>query len=488
MENATTQSSTPVSPSTSSNKDATDFIHLHKGAFIILILIIGALGLLSGYLVLKNYQSSGGTSLVNNDSKSATANSISGVLDINGMVPEGTTFDITATTSNNSTPITLASGLTANDDDTWQYTNAEPGESYTIQATAFSNGQQIAQSSPITVTAPATNVDLRLNITGDSNEAASISGGIVVNGFIPAGSTITIQGRQQGAQNFNNVVTNLAAKPRQVMTYANATAGTTYEVQGTLYNAAGTSIGTSGLVVVTAPAANEVLTINSSAQAPSPSPAPGASPTPPAQSNAQISGTVTLNGVAPPNSRITIFQKPYNSSNYQLAVDNITPVTGVSWTWTNPAPSTWYDVIAILKQKNSDGTDTDIATSAPASVAAPATNVNLTLNSSFQLSPPTGAITMSCGNQSGNIWNPSVTFTAVPNAQSYWYQIGTTNGGYDLTNGTANANGTSNLTINVQFHEGVTYYARYAYANQPNLGIGNSQFSPFSTTQQMSCN
>lgn len=439
-----------------------------------------------------------------NASNQIHSDQISGTLDINGVVPPGSSITLSQkVVGSNSQPQDFVSGLTPNDGDSWHLDNVSPGQSYEIQAKLMVGNAEAAFSSPISVTAPATDQVLTLNIESESGtQNAVISGNIIVNGYIPEGATISVKGRSLGEQEFTTVAQNLPGQPRQFMSYTTATEGTTYDVVGTLYAQDGTTIiGTSPTLTVTAPAVNETLTINSTAILPAtPTPTPTvpapttaqatqapATPTPVPAPQAIIAGSINFNGIAPPNSRIVIFQKVYNSSSYQVAVDNITPTNGATWQWGNPQASTWYDLIAILKQRQSDGTDTDISTSAMQSIAAPATNVQFTLNSGFSLNQPSGPISVACGNESGSTWNAQITFGAVSGAQSYWYQIGTSNGGIQINNSTQNASGNSNLVVNVQMNSGTTYYARYAYSTLANLNAGNSQFSPFSNTQTLQC-
>lgn len=480
------------SPATLPKKNYTKLIIVSLVSAI--ILLVGAVG----FLVFgKKDPSVVATNTISPDQ-------ISGSLDINGVIPSGSSITLTQKVlGSKDQPVDFVSGLTPNDGDNWHLDDTSPGESYEIQAKLILNGSEIAFSSPISVTAPASGQILTLNVESENGtENAVISGNIIVNGYIPDGSTISIQGRSLGEQEFTTVAQNLPGQPRQFMSYSTATEGVTYDIVGTLYAADGTTIvGTSPTLTITAPAVNETLTINSTAITPS---TPTPTPTSPSPTTAQttqptstpattptpqsiIAGSINFNGVAPPNSRIVIFQKVYNTSNYQVAVDNITPSNGATWQWGGPQASTWYDLIAILKQRQSDGTDTDISTSAMQSIAAPATNVQFTLNSGFSLNQPSGPISVACGNESGSTWNAQITFGAVSGAQSYWYQIGTSNGGIQVNNSTQNASGNSNLVVNVQMNSGTPYYARYAYSNLANLNAGNSQFSPFSNTQTLQC-
>jgi len=436
------------------------------------------------------------------------AGQISGTLNINGIIPPGATLTLAQKTiGSNIEPVAFVSGLTPHDGDSWNFNDAKPGESYEILAKLMMGNQEVASSSPISVSAPSTTVELVLNVASEDNsfETAVISGNIIVNGYIPNGSTISIKGRSLGEETFESIAQNLPGQPRQFMTYTTARGGVTYEIVGTLYGSNGSSIiGTSPTLTVTAPAVNETLIINSTAQPPAtPTPIPTSTPNPlssgirvtitptrvptPTVAPAVISGSISFNGVAPPNSRIVILQKLYNAPSYKVAVDNITPINGATWQWGNPVGSTWYDIIAVLKQRQSDGSDLDITTATMQSVAAPATSVQFTLNSGFSLSAPGGSISVDCGNLSGTTWYAEINFDSVSGAKSYWYQIGTSSGGIQVANSSQNASGTSNLVVSVQLANATTYYARYAYGNIANLSAGSSQFSPFSSVQPLQC-
>jgi hypothetical protein len=339
------------------------------------------------------------------------ATPISGKFDINGVLPEGGTITIVGKNITTQQEKIFAKDLVAADGDAWNFRDAQAGTSYEVQAKVMRNGTVVEQSSPIDVTAPADEETLTLNVaplTPEPTPNSVISGNIIVNGYIPQNSTISVQGRLFGTKPFKTVAEGLPGEPRQFMSYTTALTGESYEVQAVLLTEDGTNIGTSGTLLVTAPAVNESLTINSSAQPPiTPTSIPTATPdiqvvtaTPPpanptpvtTPTPAAISGTINFNGVTPPNTRIVVFEKIYNTQNYQVAVDNITPIDGASWTWTNPKVSTWYDMIAVLKQRQPDGTDHDLATSPVQSVAAPASQVVLTINSSFTLPSPPGPI------------------------------------------------------------------------------------------------
>jgi hypothetical protein len=426
-----------------------------------------------------------------NQNKSQQPSGVSGTLNINGTVPNGATVTLSAKEANTAQGFTeFANGVPATDGGDWTFGDAASGKNYEIKASLVANGKTITTADPIFVSAPATGESLVFSIENTSSTNTSvISGTIDLNGYIPQGSTITVEGKLISETAYTAVVTNLPAKDGQSVTYSTAIAGRTYDVVGTLFDTNGQVIGTSKPLQVTAPAKGETLTINSTAQPPAtPTPAPN-TPTP-APTNAAISGSINFNGAAQPNTRIVIFQRVTGSgNNFQVAQDNISPQNGVTWQWSGAQAGTSYDLFASYKLRNANGTDTDLSDSSIITVAAPASNETFTINSGYSVPQNNGQISSSCGNYNSgnNTWNATVTFGAIPNAQSYWIQIGTSNGGNQLTNFTANANNQPQLVYNYTVQNNTTYYARYAYAFTPNLQANSNDFSPFSNTVSFNC-
>lgn len=472
---------------------------MHRHFLLLFLLILTVLSLSTTLFLLVKDNST--TNFSNANVKSL----ISGTFDINGVIPTGASVIINQKEAlATSTSTTAPQNFPAVDQGTWSLENTIAGKSYVITADIIVAGKVIAKSDPVEVTAPATNETIVFNIPEiHPTGTAVISGDILVDGYIPPDATISIKGKMLSEATYTSIASNLPAQQTQYMSYASATAGQTYEIIGVLLDKNGQQIGVSPTIEVSAPALHEKLTINSQAQPPAtptptsvpptqpiiatitqtPTPIPQPTPTP---TPIMISGDIQFNGVAPANSRIVILEKAYNTQQYQVAVDNITPTNGATWEWTGAQLGIWYNIIAVLKQKQSDGTDTDIALSQTQSIAAPGANVSLTINSGIVLSPPNGPITASCGNLSNNVWGGQMSYASVDNAQSYWLEVGTSEGANDVYNSFQNTNGQSNQTANVNFNNGVTYYARYAYATS--LNAAQPQFSPFSSTMQFICN
>jgi hypothetical protein len=440
----------------------------------IAVIVIAALVLVGGFLIFRN--------LNNNSGSSETGVTASGNFNINGIVPEDSTITIYASeydpskSDARSTNI-VAEGLKAEDGESWSFSDLPAGTTYSVNADIISDGETVTSSNHLVITVPASGVELVFNaetVNGEAN--AEITGNIVVHGYIPEGSTVTIEGRVHGTSTIQAITEGLPAVRTQSRSYKEAITGESYDIIGVLYDANGVKIGESDVLVVTAPAVNEILVVNSTV-------------TPPAEEaeDEEISGTIRFNGVAPVDSRIVILQRVSDTEDYQVAVDNVDPVDGTAWSWDSAKHGTWYDIKAVLKQKQSNNTDKDIANSQQVTIAAPASGVSLTINSGVSIPPPSRQITLQCINQSGDSWNSTLTIPYVVGAQTYWYQVGTSNGVNDVANTTVGANGNNDIQVNISLTNQRTFYFRYAYANVANVGVGNAQFSPFSATSQGSC-
>jgi hypothetical protein len=420
--------------------------------------------------------------------------SITGSFDVNGVIPDDATVTLTQKELGGSGGAkVVASGLALSDGDTWSFNGATKGQTYILKAEVVVNGKVMASSSLITITAPADDESLALNLPAENqNKNAVISGNIVVNGYIPQGATIKVQGRRLGETNFNTIASNLTGQARQFMSYTTAVAGRTYQVQAELVNASGNTIGSSDTLTVTAPAVNEKLTINSSATAPSTTtPTSNGGSSSQNQGSSVLSGSINFNGSAPANSRIVVFAQAAGASSNQVIANNVSPTNAATWSWNGAQAGTWYTVVAVLKQAQGNGTDKDIADSQTLQVAAPATSIVFNINSGMSLSAPGANITVTCqtfnDGPNQNNWSVNVNYQAIPGAQSYWLQIGTSSGGNQTQNTTVNSSGGNNQSIGATLNNNVTYYAQYAYANVANVPVGGSQYSGFSPSVPIQC-
>ncbi len=463
---------------------------------ILLIVVVSIVIGVAAYFIFFNNSS---VSLPGIKSESAI---ISGTLDLNGKPPSEATVTISSRESEKGEFKPFVQNAQAVDQAKWTWKEAKAGVNYDIKADLLINGQIVSSSGTLTVTAPASEEQLTINYLpsvvaaspapSTTPQMASITGSYDINGYLPQGTTLTLMQKQTGAAAFSQVGTPLSASDQANWSWVEALENTEYQLQAVL-KSNGITIGQSQILSVTAPAANEVLVINSSAQPPAtPTPTPTASGSPMATPGASgpntISGNINFNGVAPLNSGIVILQSVAGQNNYSVAVSGIQPTNGSTWSWNGAQPGVSYQLMAVLKQTNSNNTQTDVATSQSIITTAPASNEMFTINSSVSLPAPQGTVTISCGtkNSGANTWSATISYPSQSGANGYWLQLGSTNGGNDLVNVTVNAQNNSNQTVNATLNDSVWYYARYAYTYTANP-TSSSGFSSFSGTYQLMC-
>lgn len=338
------------------------------------------------------------------------------------------------------------------DNAAWAWEDAIEGNTYQVRAYVEYQGKRIADSTTVTVTAPAASQNLTFNVTaedipsagGDSSETdtVTISGKLNLNGYVPDGSYVNILSREGNSGDFTILAQGIPAVDGRKLEWDAAEAGVYYTFRGELYDVNGTSIGTSENVSIVGPATGQTLTIDSTAQAPA--------------QKTSISGTVVLNGPTQQNSSILLLQRKPGDANY-TAFDRIPAISGSQWSWDDAVSGQAYEISASLQVN-----ETDTSVGNVLRVTAPAENETITINTNFSLPAPSQMPTASCGNQSGSNWNASITFPAISNAAQYYLQVGTSQGSGNLLGERTNATG-GNVTRNVLVTDGQTNYARYAY-------------------------
>lgn len=196
---------------------------------------------------------------------------VSGIVDLNGYIPPNATITVAAQQSGASGYTNVATNLSAADGVAWTWSQAQTGSSYTLQAYLMVAGSIISQSTPVSVTAPAANETLVINSTATPPAPATVSvtGSINLNGVIPQGSTISVASRPTGTQTFNIFTSNLPASNGVSWNFTQAQSGTSYDFQAYLQSN-GQTISTSQVLTVSAPANNEILTLNAQTQAAGP--------------------------------------------------------------------------------------------------------------------------------------------------------------------------------------------------------------------------
>lgn len=272
--------------------------------------------------------------------------------------------------------------------------------------------------------------------SSNSPKTAVISGSIGFNGTVPSGATISIGQRvhKSGGQ-FNMVVQNLSAKDGITWSWNGAKENESYDIQAFLIEN-GKQVESSEILTVTAPAADEVLHLNSDA---------GPAPTPNPQTNkiqpATISGTFDLNGYYTVNTTITILYKVQGQSgDYQVAASGIAAKDGGSWSWGGALADTTYD----MKARFISSTGANIGESPKVIVTAPATGEVFSINSTAK--PPAPAQPQPTPAVSGGTVSGSINFNGAVPANSSIVILAQTGGSGQyqvVVNGIQPANGST---------------------------------------------
>ncbi len=351
----------------------------------------------------------------------------------------------------------------------WAWKDADSGTNYEIQAQLKIRGITVQSSTPVVVSAPASNVTL--GIVSEQNPPAptttQVSGTTNINGYIPSGAmlTITAQGSTGGPQ---TIVTTQASDDA-AWTWNTATTGETYDLTATL-SSGGTVIATSIPQNVTAPSSGLTFVLNSTAQ-------------PPAPQIVGLSGTINLNGNIPSNSYITLGTRVTGSSSFNQVGGNLTSTNGVPWTWSSAQAGTSYDAQAYLWANGKPYAASNIVTN-----VAPANGIVLTINAQQTIAAPAqNTLTVSCGGVQNNLYQITVNYntnSALQSVSAYQVVITQASYGNQVINTTvtpANPNQQQTLTTGYQFTSGATYYAQYGYT-------ANGTQSPLSPSVQFQCN
>jgi hypothetical protein len=441
-----------------------------KTALLICVILIITLGLTTCYL----FFSKPSVEPIIQPTPEIKKSLISGFINFNGVAPQGSTISIGERKVGETQFTVISSGLFPVDGTTWSWYGAEAGIAYELRVSLIANGQTITDGDIKTLVPPATNEVLTINSTfkPPGEKKALISGSMDLNGYIPPGATITISAKKQGESIFSPVIKDIKAIDGVTWGWNEALPGASYELQGILVNS-GAMVTKSKIILVTAPAYNEVITINSTAKPPSPI-------------TTGISGKIDINGTIPNNATLSLLQRKTGNQLFVVFAQNITAADGVVWSWDQATGGVSYDIQANLVVNGATLTQSQILT-----VTAPATNEELRINiTNIPPAPPANKMGYSCLGKGGpnNLWQVQFSFNnngVISNAVSFWLASGTSSTDYSLVNSQttpSNPGQQQSYTSNYVYNEGQTYYAEWAYST-----CNGCTFSPFSPSIQFSC-
>lgn len=356
----------------------------------------------------------------------------------------------------------------------WVWKDATSGTGYELKAQLKVRGETVQESAVVAVSAPAQDVSLTLISEQDPPvpQQASISGVVHLDGFIPSGSSLSVQSRISGKGNYSTVVSGFPAQDNTNWSWTGASLGETYDISIILKNASGVAISSDPGKTITAPSAGLLFDVSSDAQ-------------PPVLVITGISGSITVNGSIPTNSYMTLGIRQAGASTFSQVGGNIAVRNGVSWSYANTQSGTDYDVQTYLWVNGKPYAESNIL-----NLTAPSTNNILTVNAQQQLSSPSSdSINISCNGQQGGAFQATINYNtnaSLQNAQSYNLVVTLASQGNQVLNTSltpANPGQSQSLTTSYIFTPGTTYYAQYAYASS----LSNTTFSPLSPAIQFSC-
>ena len=415
---------------------------------------------------------------------------ISGNIDINGYVPNDAVIEIQQRQIGDSA-FNIASSLTAAADGTgWSWTTAHNSTTYELKAVVKSQGQKIAESIVLAVTAPADSETLRIVSTiptpptpsaKDSTISSaahqinysSLSGKVDLNGYIPPNATISINAKKQGETNFSPV-TSISAADGISWNWNSAESSVIYELQAVLLSG-NTNIGISPTLTTAAPAQNEILVINSKAYAPA--------------AQTSISGIFNINGTVPNGASIMLSIRKSGTPQFNPAQSAITPIDGSSWNISKLQTGVSYDILAYLQVNSISYTQSQLLV-----ITAPAQNEALTFNIVPKpTAPPSSSITFNCpGKNNNSQWQVNMLYNQNninPSAKAFILQLSTNSDGSDIFSIQSAPNNPSekqSYTSNFLLNEGQNYFAQYAYSTCQTC-TDQSFYSQFTTPIQVRC-
>jgi len=388
----------------------------------------------------------------------------------------------------------------------WSWLEAVSGQTYELQASVEFAGREIARSNTIVVTAPASGEQLTFNVTEDqipddiqilekelldgnlTNEAVptptlivltnpsptpklpvSISGRVNLSGYIPPTARLVLKAGLD-SETLQDVTSDIEVKDNAVWVWSGAEAGKRYRVRLDVMDK-DVIYGKSDEVTVAAPASNQYLQLVSSAQP----------PVQPAGQRESITGKIDLNGPVANNSSILILQRLPGEKTYNV-VARVPAGDGQTWSFDKASSSAQYEMTAAL-QVNNENTSTANALT----VTAPASNVIFRINTNVSLDAPGQPSLLTCGTRKADgKWPAQVIFGHVQNANSYWFQVGTSAGKNDVYNERRNRTKNNEESILLDFEGNKTYYVRYAQAQCTDCR-SDQDYSGFSESVPMTC-
>lgn len=407
----------------------------------------------------------------------------------------------------------------------WVWKDAVSGQPYEMTAELVIDKSVVTTSEPIIVTAPAVNQELDLRVTWRnlpqdvvSEQQTYIKGTVIINGYIPPGSEMRVLAKATDANETQIVASSKSLTNANNWEWKGVRPLKSYILHAVLISN-GLQIGRSEAVPAEGGDSEIAVRINSTAIKPSiltptltptptatitpppptptssivitsepqatPTPSPTVTPMPtptPRPTTEKISGKVTINGPKDKETSLLLLWRKPGQGDYQVITRiNYPSHDGQAWEWNAPVGGQ-YEITTAL-QVNEQNT----STSQSQIVAAPAENIDFTLNTGVIVDTPGDKPSLEACNQVGNQWDATIKYPVVQKAGNYWFQVGTNPGLSDTYDSKIRAEGNdTQKQVTVRIDNNRTYYTRYAYSLCINCS-NNTNFSNFADSFSFSC-
>ncbi len=387
---------------------------------------------------------------------------ISGTVNFNGLKPQGENQVegriVLMQRETGRTEFSQASiEIVFQDNATWAWDQAESGKVYDLKVDLFLGDQHIKSSNTITVTAPATNQVLTLQVTLEDvpqeildQAIFSVSGQLDINGFVPNGSIVVVFQKEKGTDDeaYDPATEEIPAVDGVAWSWNEAKPGKEYDFKAVM-SFEDKIIGESDPASAVAPAENEVLRIQSIAKDPT------------KEEKASISGIVRISGPIADGSEVALYQKKYGTSYTEFSeFQRIPAVDNSNWKWTKAIKGEKYEVQAVLQVAGVDSSHSNqvLAT-------APAKDEVLAIDTNLSLKAPTGKPSVKCGSidDTGH-YNATVTYKRIDKAALYTLEVGSKPNERDVAHEIKEQTTKSDPAMEAYVKDGKKYYARYSYS------------------------
>jgi hypothetical protein len=338
----------------------------------------------------------------------------------------------------------------------------------------------------VSATAPATDVVLPLTVSWKdlpegsvADSYKSITGNVVVSGYIPAGATVTILGAKKRDNTeiapeevinpvYEKVAEKVPAKKEMTLTWDKALASVEYATHAELYDKSGKLIGTSDTEKAAYGQQNLVLYLESEAVAP--------------PSYVSVTGAVRVNGSYKDDNVITVQARKDGTGGF-YDIESFAANSARTWTYDKASNGVSYDFRAIMTRQGEEN-----SRSKQNSAVAAASDVKLTIDTTYDLREPEQKPELdNCDKDGDDHYIAKIHYPAIEKARNYWLKMGKSKDGADLLNENENPDETgSGIVTKIRIDENRYYYTEYAYSYCAECTTLDS-FSDFSERLRFYC-